>query len=188
MKKRSIAHIYATVLIDLCDDAASMIQAVSDLEAINQILVGNPLLKKTLQSQSLDESEKEKLLDELFKGKLVDWLLKFLKIVVEKNQIGNFTKILIIFKNLVSIKTDKIIVRSVTTVPLTDSERETLYNKLQKASTSQIVLEEHIDPKILGGIRLMFSNNKMIDFSLKSKLERLKNMLTQKEMNHAIES
>lgn len=188
MKKRSLAHIYATVLIDLCDDAASMSQAVSDLESVNQILAENPLLKKTLQSLNLDIVDKEKLLDELFKGKLSDNLLKFIKIVVGKNQIGNFPEILIIFKYLVSKKMGKIVVRSITTIPLTDSERETLYNKLQKAFTSQIVLEEQIDPKILGGLRLMFSNNKMIDFSLKSKLERLKNMLTQKEMNHAIES
>lgn len=188
MKKRSIAHIYATVLIDLCDDTESMNQTVSNMEAVNQMLVKNSLLKKTLQSQNLEMGEKEKLLNELFKGKLSDSLLKFLKIVVEKNLIGIFSEILSSFKRLVSIKMDKIIVRSITTVPLTENEKQTLYTKLQKASTSQIVLEEHIDPKILGGIRLMFSNNKMIDFSLKSKLERLKNMLTQKEMNHATES
>jgi F-type H+-transporting ATPase subunit delta len=188
MKKRSLAHTYARVLSGLCSDEERMNAYLSGLDTVNGSLAANPLLNEALVARNLMPDEKERILNALFQGKIDDQLLFFLNKLADKNLTDLLPDILSHFKQLVSSKLGHITVRAITPVPLTDANRKALYSKLSASSPMKIDLVEEVNTHMLGGIKLLYSNNKMIDFSIRAKLERLKNLLQQKGQQHAIES
>jgi len=56
--------------------------------------------------------------------------------------------------------------------PLSDMQREALRHNLQVSFSSDVKIDERVDPSLLGGL-IVKVGSKMVDASLKSKLERL---------------
>ena len=67
-----------------------------------------------------------------------------------------------------------------TTVPLSKEEFEKLISTLEKKYNKNIILEQIIDESILGGIYVRV-NNDVIDGTVKSKLEELKELMLKTE-------
>lgn len=67
-----------------------------------------------------------------------------------------------------------------TTVPLTQEEFNNLIKTLEEKYNKHIILEQIIDENILGGIYVRV-NNDVIDGTVKSKLDELKDLMLRTE-------
>lgn len=67
-----------------------------------------------------------------------------------------------------------------TTVPLTQEEFNNLIETLEEKYNKNIILEQIIDENILGGIYVRV-NNDVIDGTVKSKLDELKDLMLRTE-------
>lgn len=63
-----------------------------------------------------------------------------------------------------------------TAVPVDEDEKEKLQKKMEQLHQRPVHIKEKIDPRIIGGAILAFKN-KMIDFSVKGRLEMLRKQL-----------
>lgn len=64
-------------------------------------------------------------------------------------------------------------VRVLTPLPLTEEQKEIIYAKLSRIIPKPFVLEEEIDPSLIGGVVILWGEL-LIDCSVKTQLERLR--------------
>ena len=116
----------------------------------------------------------------IFKGKIDEELLSFLLILIEKDRIlylreklNEMEKIDLERKNILSA-----VVK--TAVPLLESEISDLQEKLEKQYNKKIIMTTEIDKSLLGGVYVRVGND-VIDGTIKSKLEEMKDIMLKRE-------
>jgi F-type H+-transporting ATPase subunit delta len=80
------------------------------------------------------------------------------------------------FRQLVEERLGIVRVRAVTAVPLSDSERQALIERLQSQTGREIILDTDVDPQLLGGVRFLLGDT-LVDASTKARLEALRESL-----------
>lgn len=171
---------YALALYDIAEKKGNVDKYIQDLKDINELIENNAELKEVIKHPQISTKQKKKTFISIFKGKIDEELLTFLLLLIEKDRIL-FLKEKIIQLEKIQLErknTIKGIVK--TTVPLTDKERNELVKKLEKKYNKAIILEEIIDPSILGGIYLRIDND-VIDGTVRSKLNGIKQLVTRRE-------
>ena len=72
------------------------------------------------------------------------------------------------------VSSKKEIVKLITPLPMTESQKNKVKSKLSRiGDINQIVFQEEVDPSLLGGIVIIFGEM-LIDCSLKTQLEKMK--------------
>ncbi|ASW44058.1 F0F1 ATP synthase subunit delta [Clostridium isatidis] len=171
---------YALALYDIAEKKGNVDKYIQDLKDINELIENNAELKEVIKHPQISTKQKKKTFISIFKGKIDEELLTFLLLLIEKDRIL-FLKEKIIQLEKIQLErknTIKGIVK--TTIPLTDKERNELVTKLEKKYNKAIILEEIIDPSILGGIYLRIDND-VIDGTVRSKLNGIKQLVTRRE-------
>uniref|UniRef100_A0A7V4DG86 ATP synthase subunit delta n=1 Tax=Candidatus Caldatribacterium californiense TaxID=1454726 RepID=A0A7V4DG86_9BACT len=74
-------------------------------------------------------------------------------------------------------------VRVITPFPLTDEQKDILYSKLSRVIREPFLLEEEIDPSLIGGVVILWGEI-LIDCSVKTQLERLKERILREGIPH----
>lgn len=171
---------YALALYEVAEKKGKVNEYIKDLKEICEIIKNNKDFYEVIKHPQISTKKKKKTFINIFKGHIDEELLSFLLILIEKERImylkekvDQLEKIDLERKN-----TFKGIVK--TTVPLTEEEYNTLKTKLEKKYNKYIILEQIIDPEILGGIYLRI-NNDVIDDTVKSKLDELRNLMLRTE-------
>ena len=171
---------YALALYEVAEKKGKVDEYIKDLKEICEIIKSNKDFYEVIKHPQISTKKKKKTFINIFKGHIDEELLSFLLILIEKERImylkekvDQLEKIDLERKN-----TFKGIVK--TTVQLTEEEYNTLKTKLEKKYNKHIILEQIIDPEILGGIYLRI-NNDVIDDTVKSKLDELRNLMLRTE-------
>jgi F-type H+-transporting ATPase subunit delta len=133
-----------------------------------------------IKHPQVSTSSKKKLFTDVFKGKIEEDLLSFLLVLIDKGRIlelegklREMEKIHLERKNTVRAKVK-------TVITLQEDEKKDLVEKLEKKFNKKILLEEELDPSILGGIYVQV-NNEVIDGTVKSKVEEMKKLMLKRE-------
>lgn len=103
-------------------------------------------------------------------------LLDFFLLLLKKGRFQKLPSIAREYQRLVAKKLGMLDVEIITTVSLDEATKETLGKKLKNKFGLEPRMHEVIDPSILGGVVIEIGS-KMIDYSIKGKLLRLKKHL-----------
>ena len=98
---------------------------------------------------------------------------KFLGVLASNRRTGALAPIITAFERLVEAHRGVISAHVVTAVPLSAAQTDTLSSALRNAFGKDPQIETHVDPAILGGVRVRVGS-RLYDASLKSKLDSLK--------------
>ncbi|MBP8932815.1 MAG: F0F1 ATP synthase subunit delta [Candidatus Atribacteria bacterium] len=72
------------------------------------------------------------------------------------------------------VSSKKEIVKLITPLPMTESQKNIIKSKLSRiGDINQMIFQEEVDPSLLGGIVIIFGEM-LIDCSLKTQLEKMK--------------
>ena len=115
---------------------------------------------------------------ELFNNKINNDLKNFLKILVEKGRISSLKSIELTFKELLNDKHNIIEGTVISAIALTEKQVKELEEKLSKKYNKNVTLENEVDQSILGGVLVRLGNTQ-IDGSVKTRLNNIKDQLTQ---------
>lgn len=109
--------------------------------------------------------------------KVKEILPKFV-VLLEKHRALNLApNIISIFSEIWNKEHGEVMAELISARELKSEAKETVINYLKnKSGATEVIFDEHVDKNILGGFILKY-NNKIIDGSLKSSLEELKNSL-----------
>lgn len=169
----SFEYNYAEALFELSLENDCLESVYEEFLSVTQILNENPDFVKFLNLPTVEWNEKEKIISKAFSDKLGEVMFNFLNVTAQKGRVKGLSLIFSEFKALYNDKMNILEATATTAIPLTDSLRERLIDKLSAVSGKKIVLKERVDSKIIGGIVLSY-NNTEIHASVRDKLEKLK--------------
>lgn len=173
-----IANRYAEALFQLSEDENITKEIYNELHDVVEVIKNNKELDNVLKSPLVAKNEKTQLIEALFNNKINNDLKNFLKILVEKGRISSLKSIELTFKELLNDKHNIIEGTVISAIALTEKQVKELEEKLSKKYNKNVTLENEVDQSILGGVLVRLGNTQ-IDGSVKTRLNNIKDQLTQ---------
>ncbi|BDE95805.1 ATP synthase F1 subunit delta [Raoultibacter timonensis] len=169
---------YASVLLDAAAEAGgqdAVLEVRDQAEQIVGFMRSNMDLSNALEDTSYTAEQRERIARGVF-APYDPVLVDVLAVMAERGDIALFSRVLRSYEEQIEGKLNIAVVDVTTVVPLDDSLREVIKKKAEADLGSEVVLREHIDKSILGGI-IMSANGKRIDASVLSQLESARSVL-----------
>jgi F-type H+-transporting ATPase subunit delta len=165
---------YARALFDLCLET-DVLQAVeADLKSLKAMLAESADFRTLLISPRFSAEDKAKGLSAIgARAGLAHTTAKFLGVLAGNRRASALGPIIAAFERLVESHRGVIAAHVTTALPLSQSQTDTLTVALRTAFGKDPQIETHVDPAILGGLRVRVGS-RLYDASLKSKLDSLK--------------
>ena len=170
------ASVYGEALYALAKDEDKSDMMLGQLKMLDECFAKEPNFLRLLSAPNLSKIERKEILDTCFKGKVEPYLLNFLKILMEKGYIRQFSNCVQVFCERYNEDHGIMPVSAVTAVPMTDSQKEKLAAKLAGITGKQIELTNTIDPACIGGVRLDY-DGKRVDDTIIHRLDAVSSML-----------
>lgn len=168
---------YAEVLLEATQASGSTFEVTGQLEELQNTLRSHPGLKETLANDSIDMDARGSIIDEVFAGYDAS-LLEVFKVMVERKELSLLHRVVEEYGQLAEEALGAVIIDVTTVVSLDDELREAIKNKFaDQFGGATIMLREHIDPSILGGI-ILGAHGKRIDASVSARLEQTREALS----------
>ena len=171
VEKEKVA-VYANALIEAASNEGGqdkVLEIRDQVENLASILRGNSTLVESLDDITLEPEQRASLA----KGVLKDFdeiIVNTSAIMAERGDIKLFNRVCAAYQALVSEKFNVTIVDVTTVVELDDHLREVITNKASKDFGTDVVLREHIDKSILGGV-LLSANGSRLNASVRWQLD-----------------
>lgn len=169
---------YASVLLDAAAEAGGQ-DAVLEVRDQAEQIVGFMRSNMDLSGALEDEGYTPEQRVEIARGVFASYdpvLVDVLAVMAERGDIALFSRVLKSYEEQIESKLNIAVVDVTTVVPLDDDLREVIRKKAEADLGTEVVLREHIDKSILGGV-IMSANGKRIDASVLSQLESARSVL-----------
>ena len=170
------ASVYGEALYALAKDENKSDLMLRQLKVLDESFAAEPDFLRLLSAPNLSKIERREILDACLKGKAEPYLLNFLKILMEKGYIRQFSNCVKVFCERYNEDHGIMPVSAVTAVPMSDSQKEKLAAKLAGITGKQIELTNTIDPACIGGVRLDY-DGKRVDDTIIHRLDAVSSML-----------
>lgn len=168
-----VANNYSHALYELALEESATEEFLSQLNMISSIFDENDEYVKILNCPVIDIEERFKILDEAFNHKIHNYILNFMKVLMENNNLLCFTKCVDAFLEHYDKDNNIERVVAITAVPISEELKEKLIRKTEKFTGKTIILTNSVQPDCMGGVILRF-NDRQIDGSVKTHLENMK--------------
>ena len=171
---------YALALYEVAEEKGKVQQYLQDLREICNIIETNKDFYEVIKHPQISTNKKKRTFINIFKGHIDEELLSFLLILIEKDRIL-YLKEKLVEMEKIDLERKNILKGIVkTTIPLTEEEFSNLVATLENKYKKHIILDQIIDKEILGGIYIRIKND-VIDGTVKSKLDELKELMLKTE-------
>ena len=129
-----------------------------------------------LKAPQVLEENKISLVRDVFKERLNDLFVEFVVVLIEKGRIGHLRGIIKEFNYLVETEKGIGRVTVLSAQKISESQRQALVEKLVKKTGLKIILEEKVDPSIIGGM-IVKMYDQIIDGSVEYGLKMVRDKL-----------
>lgn len=173
-----IASRYAEALFQVGEESNSTTKLYEELNAVLDILKSYKNFYNVLKSPLISKGEKKEIIENVFNNRIENDLKNFFKILIDKERISSLELIQKSFKDLLNENNNIVEGKAITAIPMSKEEIKKLEENLSSKYNANIILENIVDETILGGV-LVRLGNKEIDGTIKTRLENLKQELSQ---------
>ena len=176
MRAPIIAHRYARALLDIGVERKNFEQLGRELDRV-VALFRSEELTECFRNPKVDAATRKRVLGELLRRVMVSPICQnFLNLLVDRHRIGDLPDIVEAYHLLADEHAGR--ERAVVTVArqLSEPEAARLRTVLQKVSGRTVVLEQQVDPEILGGV-ITRIGGRIYDGSVQTELEVLRSRL-----------
>ncbi|KRM90818.1 ATP synthase subunit delta [Liquorilactobacillus cacaonum DSM 21116] len=171
-----IAHRYGSALFELAIEKDERQSIKDELTELQQVLVEEPKMMLLLTSKQIAKKDKQSFI-KVLSDSASEVVKNLLEMLFDYDRIADLDVIIAEYFRL-NDEYEKTVRATVTTaVALDEKQKANLESSFARVvGASKVVLEEKIDPDIIGGV-ILKSNNYIYDGSLKLKFARIKRML-----------
>jgi F-type H+-transporting ATPase subunit delta len=171
---------YALALYEIAEKNNKVDEYLQDLRGICNLFDENKDFYQVIRHPKINTAKKKQIFNDLFKGKIDEELLSFMIVLIEKGRILNLRGKLNQMENIDLDRRN--MVRGVvkTAIPLLSEELEQLKVIFEKKYDKTILFDTKIDKSLLGGVYVKVGND-VIDGTVKSKIEEMKDLMLKKE-------
>lgn len=169
----SLAGRYASALFDLASENGTVTAVESDLEQLSKALAESPEFASLTTNPKVSRSDSEKALAALAKAmKLSPLTANFLGVLANNRRLRELGNVIRAFRTIAAAQRGEVTAEVTSAHPLTDSQVETLRQKLTAREGRTVKLTTRTDPDLLGGL-VVTLGSKRIDASIRTRLNTL---------------
>jgi F-type H+-transporting ATPase subunit delta len=171
-RDETLANVYATSLLDLAFEKGVHAEILSELREFGRVLDGEPDFVTFLDTPNIRRDVKKDLIIRVFGSKLSDFTLNFLKVVIDKRRQVHLRQMIQAFVAGYHLRMGEQVVKVQTAVALEGPQRARLTKALKAKFDKEVVLEERVNPHLLGGLVLQVGDTR-VDGSLRTRLQTI---------------
>jgi len=172
-----IGTVYGQALYDLAKAESLSDEILRQLEVLREAFDREPDFLRLLAAPNLSKEERCGILDDSFREKVHPYVLNFLKILTEKGYSRQFPNCAEAYREQYNLDNDILPVKAVTAISLTPEQARKLSEKLSAITGKTVVLQNRVEPGILGGVRLDY-DGKRLDDTVAHRLDAIRGMLS----------
>lgn len=184
MKDLLVAERYARALFEIARVIHRDEEIEAELEHLSSALKRDPAIEKFLANPSLKTGEKRKFLQKLYQERREEFyetLLDFFTVLFEKNRFNLIHEIAKSFKRIADEAQGQGIAEIRSAAPLKSDQESKIVSRLEALAGYKIQVQKEVDPSLIGGVVVKIKN-KILDGSVKFKIDSLKKELTKIQM------
>ncbi len=168
---------YARALFELALETDQLEQVESDLSLFDEMMSESEDLTRLVRSPVFSAEEQERaLVAVLKKAGFTDVTQNFFRLVSKNRRLFAVRNIISDFDALLSNHRGEVTAKVATASKLDDEQLSVLEDVLKTAIGQDVRVEAEVDPALLGGL-VVKVGSRMIDNSLRTKLDSLKNVM-----------
>lgn len=164
---------YALALLELADEKKELDTVAGDLRNLKQILAESEdmrrLVSSPLYSREQQSNATAAILD---KVGVSDLTRRFVLVVADNRRLFVLAQMIEAYLAELSRRRGEMTATVTSAQDLSESQQQALSEALKKSMGSQVQLDLTVDPSLIGGM-IVKVGSRMIDSSLRSKLQRL---------------
>jgi F-type H+-transporting ATPase subunit delta len=173
----SLARRYARAVLDIGQEEEQVRRSLSEVEEFSKTLDGSAELREAMESAHVSRPVKRGALESLLSTTgFLPTTKSFLSLLVEKGRMNVLPTILVELRRLV--EEHEGVERAVVTVPMALSapQKDSLRSVLEKRTGKKILLEEEVDPAVLGGMVVRVGST-IYDASVRTQIQQIRQNL-----------
>jgi F-type H+-transporting ATPase subunit delta len=183
---RQAGRVYAEALYAAAERENKAAEVLEDLDGlVGGVFRQDPGLELFLASPSVSRERKDQALRHAFEGRVAGVFLHFLLVLNRHDRLGVLPAIAVEYRRLHERKSRRFRAQVRSAIPLTDQERGRLIEDLRAASQREPILEESVDPELLGGL-VVRVGDWVYDTSVRTRLLSIRDELIERS-SHDIE-
>lgn len=180
MIHRKLANRYAEALFGAARDTGEIYQVGEELTGLERTIDSSPELYRLLSHPEISVEQKMAVVRQVFNDSLLANVLSFFRLLLRGQRLALLSAIAEQYKDLINRWRGVVPAEVRTVIPLTDEQRARLEAALNRLVSRRVVLENRIDPEILGGVVVRL-NDRIVDGSVRHRLARLRATLARPE-------
>lgn len=179
-----VESVYGDALFELALEEGRLEEYRKEMTVISDILQENPELIQLLHHPRIEKNEKIEIVEKVFRGKVSDDITGLFVVVVSKNHGDSIESIMKYFLGKVKQHLHIGEVQITSAVELTATQKEVIEQRLlQLTEYSTLETEYIIDPQLIGGLVIRM-DNRVVDSSIQTKLERMSKSLKEIQLGN----
>lgn len=168
---------YAEAMIRVGLNLNSIDKIQDELNQIIEVVNANVELKRFLNNPGLSSKDKKTVIEKLLKKEASSYTVNFLKLLVDKGRIKSISEIVKQYTVLADQIKKCLNIRVITSADIAKDQLKKIGERYKTQYGSKDVKVDHvIDTSIIGGV-IVKIGDKMIDGSIKGKLDGMLNAL-----------
>ena len=176
LDKKTVARRYARALFELVDADNEVDQTYQELIALRQVFEDNEGLEAALAGVQMSLDDKKALVSDLQQG-ASQYVTNLIQMLFDYGRMDCMVAIIDEFERRYDHVNKRMHADVVTAIQLDKQQRDQLADNLAKRfGANEVVLNEHVDPAILGGV-IVHADHKTLDGSLSSKIKQIRRLL-----------
>ena len=169
-----LADRYASALYELAEEKGALDTVAADLGALRKMIDASDDMRRFIKSPVLSRADQAKGIAALAGAAQVNALTQqFLGLVARNRRLFALPGMIKGFLEILAERRGQTTADVTSAVPLSDAQVNAIAAALKSTGQRTVTVNTKIDPSILGGL-IVRAGSRMIDSSLKSKLQRLK--------------
>lgn len=172
-----ISNEYAKALFMLAAETGKGKEYKDALGEVADVFEKNPMYPEFLSTFAIPLDERLNALEAAFSDAIPRDVLSFLKLLCEKRHIGEFEECVedynAMYDEILEISNAKV----TSAVELSEDEKASLKEKLEKISGNKTLIEYTVDKSIIGGL-IVEMDGKIMDSSLRKHLKDVKDVIS----------
>ena len=181
MHTDALAHVYASSLFELAEEAGGLekiVEVGQELAQLCDLTRTQPAFAEFLASPIIEKHKRSAVLGRIFRDRVTDLMLRFLLVLNAKGRLGHLTAIGAAYDQMVQEAHGRIEVDVYTAAPVGDRELRRIGDRIREVMAREPVLHACTDESMLGGLTLRIGDQ-LLDGSVATRLRRFKqNLMT----------
>ena len=177
MSKSVLANKIGYSLFEVAKENNSLKEVSYELNEVAKVINENSDFVTLMNNPNIEKNKKINLIDASFSG-VNKYVVNVVKILAGNLQISLINFVLEQFDELYSRYSNSVVVKVESASPLTEIQLENLKEKLKnELELDKVEINNLVDESLIGGLKITY-NNKVVDASIKARLNALKSKIS----------